>query len=782
MSQLVVLSLGQGDLHNGFPTVTAQLWESGNPQPMKFVGGLPAAPEIPELYRYWQLLYQALYRRLDWCPRLEINTGDVTNVSEVEFSDLCNQLQNSINAWLNSEPFRNIDQQLRTKLDCSLEVRFIIETSDNYLRRLPWHLWNFFEHYPKAEVALSAPEYQRPKKSLTKTPGAKVNILAIFGNSKGIDLEKDRAFLEQLSDKAQTEFLVEPQPEELNNQLWEKGWDILFFAGHSSSKEKGQILLNQRDAISLDRLRNALKKAIEGGLKLAIFNSCDGLGLAQQLGDLHIPQVIVMREPIPDAVAQEFFRHFLVAFSGGESLYASMHLARERLEKLEDKYPCATWLPVICQNPAEVPTTWQDWCVPNSGKRSFSTSARRVQTVLLASVVVTALVMGVRQLGVLQTWELHTFDQMMSLRLDEGPDPRLLIVTVTEKDVQNQNPQERRGSSLSDRALAKLWEKLERYQPQVIGLDIYRDFPVEPNYADLQTHLQHNERFLTVCEVGEADKHSNEHYGTRPPPGVPKERLSFSDFPVDPDGVIRRQLLGMAKDEKSFCQTETSFSFRIAQLYLAAKGIQSKRTLEGDLQIGNVVFKKLQPHTGGYHQLDALGFQVLLNYRSADSVAKQVTLTEILSNVIDAELPNLVKGRIVLIGTTAESFKDSFPTSYRASQRSQKMPGVMIQAHMVSQIINAVLEQRPLLWWWPSWGETLWVWSWSVVGGVLVLYYRSPLHLVLTSSAALGTLYGVCFILLLKGGWVPLVPSGLTLIATGGSVVGYKAFLERQQQ
>jgi CHASE2 domain-containing sensor protein len=73
--------------------------------------------------------------------------------------------------------------------------------------------------------------------------------------------------------------------------------------------------------------------------------------------------------------------------------------------------------------------------------------------------------------------------------------------------------------------------------------------------------------------------------------------------------------------------------------------------------------------------------------------------------VIDAELPNLVKGRIVLIGTTAESFKDSFPTSYRASQRSQKMPGVMIQAHMVSQIINAVLEQRPLLWWWPSWGE-----------------------------------------------------------------------------
>jgi hypothetical protein len=60
------------------------------------------------------------------------------------------------------------------------------------------------------------------KNHLKKTPGAKVRILAIFGNSKGIDIGKDRAFLEQLSDKAQTEFLVEPQPEELNDHLWEK--------------------------------------------------------------------------------------------------------------------------------------------------------------------------------------------------------------------------------------------------------------------------------------------------------------------------------------------------------------------------------------------------------------------------------------------------------------------------------------------------------------------------------------------------------------------------------
>jgi hypothetical protein len=113
---------------------------------------------------------------------------------------------------------------------------------------------------------------------------------------------------------------VEPQPEKLNDQLWEKGWDILFFAGHSSSQKKGQLQLNQTDSLTLEQLRYALKKAIAQGLKLAIFNSCDGLGLAHDLADLHIPQVIVMREPVPDRVAQEFLRHFLARFQG-DSLY-----------------------------------------------------------------------------------------------------------------------------------------------------------------------------------------------------------------------------------------------------------------------------------------------------------------------------------------------------------------------------------------------------------------------------------------------------------------------------
>ena len=167
--------------------------------------------------------------------------------------------------------------------------------------------------------------------------------------------------LEQLPDAAVT-FLVEPPRQELNDQLWAQPWDILFFAGHSTSGaegETGKIFINPTESLTVSQLKYALQQAITQGLQLAIFNSCDGLGLAANLADLHIPQMIVMREPVPDKVAQEFLKYFLAAFSSGLPLMTSVRQAREKLQGLEDEFPCATWLPVICQNPAEVPRTWE---------------------------------------------------------------------------------------------------------------------------------------------------------------------------------------------------------------------------------------------------------------------------------------------------------------------------------------------------------------------------------------------------------------------------------------
>lgn len=785
MVKLVIFKLGDGNFEQGF-SVALQIGEDGDRPSTEITGKLPPAPEIPQQYSCWQ----SAYRRLDLPSRLEADFVQVTNVSITE--DCCHAvkvLRNTLNNWLSSESFRLLREKLLEKLMPSDEVRVILQAEDIRLQRLPWHLCDLFELYPKAEIALSAPAYERIKQS--SIPKTKVRILAILGNSAGIDTQADRAMLEQLP-SATIQFLVEPQRQELTNQLWSQGWDILFFAGHSASGangEKSQIYINQTDSLTIGDLRYALKTAVEHGLKLAIFNSCDGLGLARELATLHIPQIIIMREPIPDKVAQEFLKYFLKAFAGGKSFYLAVREARERLQGLEDEFPCATWLPMIYQNLAEAPPTWQELCsssgdinkrTPNGDHRPSVLTSRRssLRILLLASIIVTSLVMGVRQGGMLQALELIAFDQTARLRPDEGPDRRLLVVAITEEDFSAPEQKQRKGS-LSDRALARLLEKLEQYQPRAIGLDIYREDRIDPKYADLATRLQQSERFIGVCKL--SDPSAVDDPSISPPPEIPQERQGFSDVVKDFDGILRRHLLALNPHPASPCTTPYAFSVQLAFRYLAAEGILPKWTPEGNLQLDNVIFKRLQARTGGYQPVDAAGFQVLLNYRSyrsPEDIAEKVTLRDVLSDKVK---PDAIKDRIILIGVTAQSAGDYFATPYSTRAGSyQEMAGVIVHAQMVSQILSAVLNQRPLLWVWPQWGEALWVWGWSLVGGMFALRYRSILHLQVAIGAVLGVLYGLCFGLLTQGGWVPLVPSALALVATSGSVVAYSVQTQRK--
>ncbi|NMG10995.1 CHAT domain-containing protein, partial [Brasilonema sp. UFV-L1] len=371
MSKSVVINLGSGDYQSGFPRVTAQIWAEEHLLPEQFIGSLPPATSLIELYKNWHSLYQHLYAHQqllsppakDNSQEIEIEEGDITNVSVVSFDELSEELQAGINEWFRSREFLDIDQQLRSRLTTAEEIRVIIETSDLVLRRLPWHRWNFFRDFPKAEMALSRPEYKRTLVNSAKDQSRKVRILGVLGNSFGIDFERESQFLNSLAD-TETVFLVKPSRQELNAQLWNSdGWDILFFAGHSQTEnETGRIYINENptnNSLTIEELNQALLAAIGNGLKLAIFNSCDGLGLAVALEKLNIPTVIVMREPVPNRVAQDFFQYFLEAFAVRRlSLYLAVQQARRKLQGVESEFPGASWLPVICQNPSVEAPTW----------------------------------------------------------------------------------------------------------------------------------------------------------------------------------------------------------------------------------------------------------------------------------------------------------------------------------------------------------------------------------------------------------------------------------------
>jgi hypothetical protein len=353
MGKLVTLKFSDGNFEQGF-VVTIQIGEEGALPSSEITANLPPSTELPQLYDVWQ----SLYLKIGSTTRLSADANVVTNVSFLEDCyEAAEKLSEHLNQWLRSQSFLPARELVSDNIYRTDEVRVLLQSGNPYLQKMPWHLWDLFDRrFTKAEIAIAAPSYSSIEPSQKHSD--KIRILVILGNSEGIDIEADRTMLEQLPN-AEVTLLVEPRRQQLNDQLWQQQWDILFFAGHSSTQEDiGRIYINETESLRMEQLRYALRTAVSNGLRLAIFNSCDGLGLARSLFDLHIPQVIVMREPIPDEVAQKFLRYFLEDFSSGTSCYLSVRRARERLQGIEDRFPCATWLPIICQNPAETPLTW----------------------------------------------------------------------------------------------------------------------------------------------------------------------------------------------------------------------------------------------------------------------------------------------------------------------------------------------------------------------------------------------------------------------------------------
>lgn len=804
MSTLVILNLGQGSLQQGFPSIIARLCLEKTSQEVQFSGELPPNSELGDLYKHWQLMYDLLYqarsfefRRYRSSPDesddLIIDEKDITHVSEAEFAEISQALEYSLNQWLNHQLFRPVERQLRSRLHPDDDIRLIIQTEDPQLRQIPWYGWLFLEDYPNAEISLSSLNFE--VKTLKQNQSQQVKILAILGDKTGIDIEADRQLLSNLPN-AEITFLVEPTRQVVSEQLWnEEGWDLLFFAGHSithQSGETGQIYLNPQDSLTLSQLKHALREAITNGLQFAIFNSCDGLGLAKQLEKENIPYLIVMREPVADQVAQYFLKYFLKEFAKGKTFDLSVRKARERLQGIEGEFPCASWLPVIFQNPAYIPKTWQELCHQTDEKNvNINKNISQVKnlsliqkiwqkriSLLKVSLFSTALVMGIRSLGLLQSFELQAFDQLLRLRRPyEKPDNRILIIKATPEDLQAQKVKPPNNASLSEHTLIQVFKKLQKYEPVVIGLDIYRDFPVDSNYPQLKQYLT-QENLFAICKV--RDPNSGDHYGVAPPPEILPSHLSFSDAVADKDGKIRRHLLSMkGSDPTDPCTAHNSLSFILALYYLDYLGYQWDYNNKGDLKLKSphlnqsITIKPLSSFSGGYQQLDARGRQIFLNYRSlppASEIAYVVTFDDLINDKIPPKIQSELKNRIIILGITGylNTNADYWLTPYSESQPSdeRKMAGLLIQGHMVSQIISRVLDLRPLIWVFPLWGEVLWVLIWSGIGGIIAYWLKDFKSIMIGIFVTSGILYIICYVFMIQGGWLPLIPTILALIVT----------------
>lgn len=148
------------------------------------------------------------------------------------------------------------------------------------------------------------------------------------------------------------------------------------------------------------------------------------------------------------------------------------------------------------------------------------------------------------------------------------------------------------------------------------------------------------------------------------------------------------------------------------------------------------------------------------------------------------------KDKVVLVGVTANTVSDTWSTPYSTAQQPyQVTPGIFIQAQMVSQILSAVLDERPILGVLPFWGDILWIWVWSSVSGLIVWRVRSLSNKGCAMFVIIIILYGICAIalcaapsgsiaLLKQGAWFPFIPSAFAVVASGVVVL----FVQRSRE
>jgi hypothetical protein len=360
----IIIKLGAGSIEDGFNTVNIDLkyastthWEDRSI--------LPAKPELKQLLNEWQTLYPhaiGLSGGINLAPTFD--TVTVRNISSHDIKEISDRFRVVMNSWLNDGDFGKCVNRLRSDLNVGDRILVIVVSEQADIWRLPWHYWSFIKDYSHSVEIFCKPRNTKIPATRPQCNG-KVNTLGLIGQDPRLNLNLD--FFKTLPQANSPKILKTVSAYELGTTLsQDTPWDIFIFNGHGDTvddtfTQEGLIYLDNDTPLEISRLKIEVGKAIKRGLQIAIFNCCSGLGLAEQLSDVNIPYIIVMREKIPNIVAQQFLQDLLIQYSQGNTFPEAFKHARERLILSEGGFAIvADWLPILFHNPLSSHVTWRD--------------------------------------------------------------------------------------------------------------------------------------------------------------------------------------------------------------------------------------------------------------------------------------------------------------------------------------------------------------------------------------------------------------------------------------
>ena len=383
---------------------------------------------------------------------------------------------------------------------------------------------------------------------------------------------------------------------------------------------------------------------------------------------------------------------------------------------------------------------------------------------------ITGLIILLRFFGLLQFWEWSAYDGYMRMRPLESRDNRIAIVGINEDDLRTIGQ-----PIFPDAVYADLLNKLKAMKPKVIGLDIYRDLPVEPGHQKLVEVFKSTPNIVGIKKVvGERQADVTE----APPVLEENKRAGANDLKVDSDQKIRRGYLFMTLQNR---QNIPSFASHIALRYLKSFDI-SPEPIEGDkYQLGKAVLEPFEADDGGYVRADAGGYLIILNYRGPSRSFETVSMMDILKDRVPLDWG---RDRIILIGTVGQSFNDLHSTPYSSSliRNLEPMSGVEVHANLISQLISSAIDGRSMIKIWGDTYEWIWILFWSGVGSATTWKWRTGVSVsyfsiwkVITIFVAGGVLFASTYIAFLWNWWLPVVPAFLGMITSAIVITAYIA-------
>lgn len=376
-------------------------------------------------------------------------------------------------------------------------------------------------------------------------------------------------------------------------------------------------------------------------------------------------------------------------------------------------------------------------------------------------IVVLVVVILIRIVGGMQSWEWMFLDTMLRLRPEEKLDERIVIVGIDEDDIEwvKQYP-------VPDRTIAELLNKLETYKPRAIGLDIFKNVPVKPGEEQLAHILRENTNIIGIEKIlppGETSPHKS----------LPTGQIGFVDLRHDQDSKNRRYLL-YTPNPQNINEDKYSLALQLITKYLDKEGIhlETGKNDPNTITIQEVELPRITKNFGGYVSVDDGGLSILMNFRNTSQPFHVVSLREILNGKVDAEL---LRDRIVLVGNRNISTGDIFYTSALPNLKlSGQIYGIDYHAHVISQILSTVIEHRPMLNSWGDMGEYTWIFVWGflplIIGRLTQSVWKNLLSVCVAGVALFTCGYAMLWV---WGIWIPVAPSLLILAVNG---VGLSAF------